>query len=89
MVRHRVIFRGRVQGVGFRYTAMHAARGYEVCGFVRNLADGSVEVVAEGEKGQLEAFLGDLTDTMSSYIIEVNQNEEEYVGEFESFEVRY
>ena len=48
-VRRRVYFSGRVQGVGFRFTCQSLARGFEVAGYVRNLPDGRVELVAEGE----------------------------------------
>ena len=43
-----VTYRGRVQGVGFRYTARTVAAGYAVQGFVRNLPDGGVQLVVEG-----------------------------------------
>jgi acylphosphatase len=49
-------YAGRVQGVGFRYTARSVAMGFEVAGMVRNLPDGRVELVAEGERAELEAF---------------------------------
>lgn len=51
-----VLYSGTVQGVGFRYTVKSAAKGYEVVGLVRNLLDGRVELVAEGERDELEAF---------------------------------
>lgn len=54
--RLHVYYSGRVQGVGFRYTARNVARGYEVTGLVRNLLDGRVELVAEGERDELMAF---------------------------------
>src|SRR5207249_8898651 len=51
--RAHVFYAGRVQGVGFRYTAREVACGYEVTGFVRNLPDGRVEMVAEGEEEEV------------------------------------
>jgi len=45
----RVLYEGYVQGVGFRWTTKHIARGYEVCGWVRNLHDGRVELQVSGE----------------------------------------
>jgi acylphosphatase len=51
-----VIYTGRVQGVGFRYTTKQLAAGFEVTGTVRNLPDGSVELIAEGLREELEAF---------------------------------
>ena len=58
MNRHRVqvFYSGHVQGVGFRYTVKSVARGFEVTGTVKNLADGRVELVAEGTREELEAF---------------------------------
>ena len=57
MERVTVLYTGRVQGVGFRATVRHVARGYDVTGTVRNLPDGRVELLAEGTKPELEAFL--------------------------------
>jgi acylphosphatase len=66
--RRRVNFSGRVQGVGFRYTCQSLARGFEVAGYVRNLPDGRVELLAEGEIRELEAFLSAIQLEMHSYI---------------------
>ena len=52
----QIFYSGRVQGVGFRYTAKTVAAGFEVTGIVRNLPDGRVELIAEGDRGELEAF---------------------------------
>jgi acylphosphatase len=53
----RAVVKGRVQGVGFRYSAAREARRLRVTGEVANMPDGSVEVVAEGDPVSLEAFL--------------------------------
>jgi len=58
-----VLYAGHVQGVGFRYTARQVAQGFEVTGAVRNLPDGRVELVAEGERDELEAFRAALRDS--------------------------
>ena len=55
--RVHVLYSGSVQGVGFRYTVKALTTGYEVTGTVRNLPDGRVELVAEGSREELEAFL--------------------------------
>ena len=52
----QIFYSGNVQGVGFRYTVKSVATGFEVCGSVRNLPDGRVELIAEGEKNELLAF---------------------------------
>ncbi len=54
--RLHVFYSGHVQGVGFRYTVKSVAAGFDVCGTVRNLPDGRVELVVEGETPELKAF---------------------------------
>ena len=55
--RRRVIYQGRVQGVGFRFTAARLAPGFSVSGTVRNRPDGSVELEVQGDRDQVRAFL--------------------------------
>ena len=71
-VRRRVYFSGRVQGVGFRFTCQSLTRGYEVAGHVRNLRDGRVELVAEGEPNELDRFLAAIQLEMSAYIADLD-----------------
>jgi acylphosphatase len=61
MIAKRVIFEGRVQGVGFRYTVKDLARGFDVCGWVKNLPDGSVELQVMGEPAELNDFLHEIS----------------------------
>ena len=63
-----VIFRGRVQGVGFRWATQRVAAGFAVTGYVKNLPDGSVEMVAEGEVSDTKSFLVALREQMASCI---------------------
>ncbi len=68
---HRVVvhYSGRVQGVGFRVTVRKIACGYDVTGTVRNLSDGRVEMIAEGTRAELNAFLTGIDESeLSSYI---------------------
>lgn len=58
-----VFYSGRVQGVGFRYNAKSVAAGFEVTGSVRNLDDGRVELIAEGNREELEAFRAAIRDS--------------------------
>ena len=69
MAQKHVYFTGRVQGVGFRYTARSLALNYRVAGYVKNLADGRVELVVAGENTEIEAFLDELTMCMKENII--------------------
>src|SRR5947207_2087839 len=61
--RLHVLYSGRVQGVGFRYTVKAVVPGFEVTGAIRNLPDGRVELVAEGLKEELEAFQQAIRDS--------------------------
>ena len=65
----RIFYSGRVQGVGFRYTAKAAASGFEISGMVRNLSDGRVELIAEGRREELEAFRAAIRDAGLKHFI--------------------
>ena len=70
--RMQIFFSGTVQGVGFRFTAERLARRFPITGFVRNLEDGRVEVVAEGEEASLVEFLTAIRESgMKDYIRDV------------------
>jgi len=56
-IRRRIVVRGRVQGVGFRYAAVNQARRLGLRGWARNLPDGGVEIVAEGDPAAVEAMI--------------------------------
>ena len=56
-IRYHIYFSGRVQGVGFRYTAAFAARALKLTGWVKNLWDGRVEMEVQGEKSAVSKFL--------------------------------
>jgi acylphosphatase len=87
--RREVFYSGHVQGVGFRYTVRHVSGGFNVTGFVRNLPDGRVQLVAEGSRGELNRFLSAISDEMSSYIRDSATDARPATGEFQSFEIRY
>jgi acylphosphatase len=53
----RIVVEGDVQGVGYRYFVLRQAQVLELNGYVRNLADGGVEIVAEGEKSAIEQLV--------------------------------
>ena len=63
-----VYYAGDVQGVGFRATAAWIARRHPVRGWVRNLPDGRVELLADGDDDVVEAFLADVRDRMAGHI---------------------
>ncbi|MDB6094123.1 MAG: acylphosphatase [Verrucomicrobia bacterium] len=63
-----VYFSGRVQGVGFRYTAMQVAKEFEVSGVVRNLTDGRVQLEVEGQTAEVAAYIAAIEERMHSFI---------------------
>ena len=67
-----VIFRGRVQGVGFRRTTWHLAQNFSVTGYVRNEPDGSVRLQVEGPEDEVSQFLARLQETMKDFIVAVD-----------------
>ena len=83
-----ILYTGRVQGVGFRYTTRQAATGYEVAGVVRNLPTGQVELVAEGEREELEAFREGIQDSgLRRFVRDEQVAWSEATGEFKGFEI--
>ena len=83
-----VRYSGRVQGVGFRYTAQRLAGGFTVAGYVRNRPDGDVELVAEGEAEQVEAFLAAVARRMAGYI-DHTQVQDAAAGGYQGFTIRH
>ena len=83
-----VLYSGHVQGVGFRYTVKSVARGFEVTGTVKNLDDGRVELVAEGDQAELEAFAQAIQDSgLGSLIRQAQARWGEARNEFRGFEI--
>ena len=90
LVRRRVYFSGRVQGVGFRYTCQSLARGYSVAGYVQNVRDGRVELVAEGEPNELDEFLAAIQLEMGPYIRDADVQTESTDSEpLQGFSIRH
>lgn len=88
-VHHETVFyTGRVQGVGFRYATMEVARGYEVSGYVKNLADGRVQVEAEGKVAEVNAFLAAVEEKMHGYVRKTERQSETRAPQFTGFSIR-
>lgn len=88
--RVHVFWNGRVQGVGFRYTAEAAALDLGITGWVRNLPDGRVEAVGEGSEKKLGLFLERIASgPMRHYIQQAQVRWEDPTGEFQEFQVRF
>jgi acylphosphatase len=87
--RATVLFSGTVQGVGFRYTVHGIARKFAIAGYVKNLSDGRVEVVAEGLRRDIETFIGTIKSDMARYITEVHIEWDLAKSEFSRFGVAF
>ena len=87
-VRKRVRYSGQVQGVGFRYSARQLAQRFAVAGYVRNLSTGDVELVAEGEPGEVHAFLDAVADHMAANI-DSHTIHDEPPGAMQGFVIRH
>ena len=84
----QVFYTGKVQGVGFRYTVKTVATGFELAGTVRNLSDGRVELVAEGEPDELEAFREAIRDSgLGHFVQREDVNWGDAQNEFRGFEI--
>ena len=87
--RIRILYSGRVQGVGFRATTARLAGRHEVSGFVRNLPDGRVELVAEGDPAEVERLVAAVAERMGGHIDAVEREAGPATAEFRSFAVRH
>jgi acylphosphatase len=88
MVCKQVRYTGRVQGVGFRYTAQHLAQGFAVAGYARNLPSGDVELVAEGAVEDVEAFLAAILRHFAGHI-EQTFVQDVAPDKYKGFSIRY
>ncbi|MCM8756882.1 MAG: acylphosphatase [Candidatus Omnitrophica bacterium] len=90
MKRYRALVEGRVQGVGFRWYAGDLARKAGLSGFVQNLPDGRVEIVAEGETEVWTKFLEAVrSGYLGANIKEIKVTEETFLGDLEGFTIRF
>ncbi len=75
MIAKSIIFTGRVQGVGFRFTARRAANRRQLTGFVRNVPDGTVEMLAQGRSEDIDDCIQDLKEYFAGYLKETRIEE--------------
>ena len=89
MQRRTYHFTGRVQGVGFRYTAQSATNGKRVTGYVRNLPDGRVEMILEGPAADMDGVLETIRGQLGENIRETVFHTSAATREFPDFRIRH
>jgi len=82
-------FTGRVQGVGFRYTTQNIALRHNVQGYVRNLRDGRVELVMEGDEKEMDEIVQTVSERMRGYVRKVESQVAPATGEFQQFTIKH
>ena len=83
-----IFFSGHVQGVGFRYSVLQVAREFEVSGYVSNLADGRVQLEAEGTAAEITAFVDAVQEKMHGYIRKVERSAGQRAAAFSGFVIK-
>lgn len=89
VVGREVFYSGHVQGVGFRMTAHRIAQRWAVTGYVRNLPDGRVQLVVEGERSDVHGYLQALHQTMADHIHDAQVVDTQASGTFSGFAIRH
>ena len=86
----KIIVKGRVQGVGYRWFALNNAEKFGIKGFVKNLYNGNVEVFAEGEDADLLKFIEKLKEGPPfSNVADIETDYKDFEGRFKEFKVKY
>jgi acylphosphatase len=87
--RREIHYTGRVQGVGFRYTTREIAERFAVLGYVENLPDGRVRLVAESDSAELDRFLEAVSARLGRNIATADARSRPATGEFDGFFIRH
>lgn len=84
-----IIFTGRVQGIGFRFTALNIASRYALTGHVRNLTDGTVEMIAQGPPDDIDSCVADIKDSLEDYVTDTKVNEIPLSPQYKDFKITF
>ena len=84
-----IIFTGRVQGIGFRFTAFNIANRCQLTGVVRNLPDGSVEMLTQGNPDDIADCIRNIKESFSGYIKETKIEEAPLNPEYKDFKITF
>jgi len=88
-MRLHIYYYGSVQGVGFRYTIERTAVSLGLTGWVKNLNDGRVEAIVDGDKNSIDKFLAKTGSVFKEYIRDIDTDWSESKNEFETFDIRF
>ena len=88
-VAKHIIFTGRVQGIGFRFTALSAANHYKLTGFVRNIRNGDVEMLAQGPPDDIDKCVQEIKKTIGSYVAEVKIEDVAFDPQYKDFKITF
>ena len=80
-------FSGHVQGVGFRYQVLSMAKGFDLTGLVKNLSDGRVELLAEGDESEVLSFLEAIESELDIYIKSVEKQTGTRIRQYSNFSI--
>ncbi len=89
MIAKHIFFTGRVQGVGFRFTARRAANRRQLTGFVRNVPNGSVEMLAQGRPEDIDDCIQDIKEYFAGYLKETKTEEIPLDTRYEEFRITF
>ena len=89
MIAKHIIFTGRVQGVGFRFTAHRIARGNLLKGYVRNLPNGSVEMLAQGYTEDVDDCINNIKESFAGYITDTQIDELPLDPRYKDFKITF
>lgn len=84
-----IIFTGRVQGIGFRFTAYNIANRCQLKGLVRNLSDGSVEMIVQGHSKDIDDCIRDIQESLESYINQTNVEDVPLNPDYKEFKITF
>ena len=85
----KIVFSGRVQGVGFRFTALNIANRCQLKGYVRNIPNGEVEMLAQGSVEMIDECVRDLQDSFAGSISHIDTEEATPNPKFTDFRITF
>jgi len=88
-VAKHITFSGDVQGVGFRFTALHVATQHHLAGYVRNLPNETVDMVAQGSGEDIDACIRDIQKSFADYIRETQIKDVPFDPKYKDFKITF